>query len=289
MLGSVRQHELTEAADSLNAQLQTEIAERKQVGEALRLAQAELTNRALQLERLVAERTTRLQETVGELEAFSYSIAHDMRAPLRAMTGFARIIQTEHSAQLDETGTELLGRVVSAALRLDRLITDILNYSSSSRQKLNMQPVDLEKLLREAIRNQPEFQPPRAEIEIRLPLPTVSAHEPSLMQCVNNLFSNAVKFVSPGVPPRVMVRSESIGPDVRLWFEDNGIGISPGDKERIFALFGRLHPAAEFEGTGIGLAIVRKALERMGGQFGVESEPGQGSRFWIQLKQCEGV
>jgi len=288
MLGSVRQHELTETAENLNAQLQEEIAERKRTEEALHRAQAQLTDRAVQLEALVAERTVRLQETVGELEAFSYSIAHDMRAPLRAMTNFARIVQTEHSEQLDETGKELLGRVVSAAQRLDRLIMDVLNYSSASRQKLELQPVDLEKLLEEAIRNEPVLQPPHAEIQIKTPLHRVVAHEPSLMQCANNLLGNAVKFMLPGVVPKVTVRSEVVGEDVRLWFEDNGIGISAADKGRIFALFGRLNPVAEFEGTGIGLAIVRKAVERMGGKFGVESEPGQGSRFWIQLKRSEG-
>ena len=287
LLGSVRQHELTEAADLLNAQLHREIIARKETAESLALAQGQLANRAVQLEALVAERTARLQETVGELEAFSYSIAHDMRAPLRAMTNFARIVQTEHGGQLDETGKDLLGRIVSAAKRLDHLIMDVLNYSSVSRRELELQPVDLEKLLEEAIRNEPAFQAPRAEIDIQTPLPNVIAHEPSLMQCANNLLGNAVKFMLPGVVPKVTVRSELLAEDVRLWFEDNGIGISAADKERIFSLFGRLNSVEEFEGTGIGLAIVRKAVERMGGKFGVESEPGQGSRFWIQLKKSE--
>ena len=287
ILGSVRQHELTEAADSWNTQLQKEVTERKQAEEALRRAQALLSDRATQLELLVAERTARLQETVGELEAFSYSIAHDMRAPLRAMTAFATLVLTEHGTQLDETGKEYLGRIASAAHRLDRLVTDVLTYSSASRRELELHPVDVEKLLREAIRTQPAFQPPRAEIQIKTPLPRVIAHEPSLMQCVDNLFSNAVKFVSPGVLPRVTVRSEVVGQDVRLWFEDNGIGISLANQERIFALFGRINPLAEFEGTGIGLTIVRKAVERMGGKTGVESESGKGSRFWIQLKKSQ--
>ena len=287
IVGSVRQHELTEAAGSLNAQLQREIAARKETTETLARAQGQLTDRAMQLEVLVAERTAALRETVGELESFSYSIAHDMRAPLRAMAAFARLVQTEHSGQLDETGRDLLGRVVSASQRLDRLTTDVLHYSSVTRQELKLEPVDLEKLVEEAIRNQPEFQRPHAYIDIRTPLFSVIAHEPSLMQCVNNLLSNAVKFVPHGIVPRVTVRSEPVGQEVRLWFEDNGIGISADDRERIFALFGRLHPVAEFEGTGIGLTIVRKAAERMGGTVGVESEPGHGSRFWIQLKRSE--
>lgn len=287
MIGAVRQHQLREEADNLNAQLRTEITERKQAEEALRQAQKQLADHAVKLEQLVAERTARLQETVGELEAVSYSIAHDMRAPLRAITSFARLVHQEHGVQLDETGKDYLGRVIKAAHRMDRLILDVLNYSRAARRDGDTAPVDLEELLQEAIRNQPEFQPPRAEIEIQSPLHKVVAHEPSLMQCANNLLGNAVKFVAPGVVPKVTVRSELVGQEVRLWFEDNGIGISAADKERIFTLFGRLNPATSFEGTGVGLAIVRKAVERMGGTFGVESEPGKGSRFWIQLRQSE--
>jgi signal transduction histidine kinase len=271
------------------SKISRDITHRKRNEEALRQAQVQLADRASQLEKLVAERTAKLQETVAELESYSYSIAHDMRAPLRSMASFARLVQTEHAEQLDEVGKKHLARIVAAAQRLDRLVTDVLNYSRVSRRKLELEPVDSEKLLDEAIRNEPTFQSPRAEIEIQRPLHKVMAHEPSLMQVVNNLFSNAVKFVLPGVVPRVTVRSEVANNDVRLWFEDNGIGIAPADKERIFSLFGRLYPAAEFEGTGIGLTIVRKAVERMGGQVGVESEPGKGSRFWIQLKKSANV
>jgi signal transduction histidine kinase len=266
-----------------------DITQRRKSEEALRAAQSTLADRAGHLERLVAERTAKLQETVAELESYSYSIAHDMRAPLRSMSSFARLVQTEHGEQLDEVGKKHLGRVIAAAQRLDHLVTDVLNYSSVSRRKLDLRTVDLEKLLDEAIHNEPAFQSPRAEIEIQHPLHKVTAHEPSLMQVVNNLLSNAVKFVLPGVVPRVTVRSEVVNDDVRLWFEDNGIGIAPGDKERVFSLFGRLNPASEFEGTGIGLTIVRKAVERMDGKVGVESDRGNGSRFWIQLKPGEDI
>ena len=289
VLGSLRQHELTETAHASNVQLQKEITERKLAEQALLQAHAQLADRAGQLEALVAERTVRLQETVAELEAFSYGIAHDMRAPLRAMAAFGALVQAEQGAQLDENGREYLGRIVSAAQRLDRLITDVLSYGTASRRKLDLQAVDLEALLEQTIRNQPEFQAPQAEIQIHRPLHKVIAHEPSLIRCVTNLFCNAVKFVSPGVTPRIAVRSELAGPEVRLWFEDNGIGISPADQERIFAFLGRLNPVEEFEGTGIGLTIVRKSVERMGGKVGVESELGQGSRFWIQLKGNEEV
>ena len=265
----------------------TDITERKKAEEGLRQAQAELADRAVHFERLVNERTVQLQETVHELESYSYSIAHDMRAPLRTMTAFAQLVQMEHGGQLDDAGKLYLGKIISASQRLDHLVTDVLNYSNVSRRKLTLHRVDLEKLVLDAIRSEPELQPPAAEIDIVTPLPLVIGHEASLMQVVNNLLSNAVKFVLPGTKPRVTVRSELRENEVRVWFEDNGIGIAPADQQRIFSLFGRLHPATEFEGTGIGLTIVRKAVERIGGKVGVESELGRGSRFWIQLRKAD--
>jgi len=143
--------------------------------------------------------------------------------------------------------------------------------------------VNVEKLAREIIHERPEFQPPRADVSIQSPLLPVLGHEASLTQCLTNLLANAVKFVPPGATPRVVMGSEQHGKRVRLWISDNGIGIAPEAQRRIFDMFQRLHKDSEYEGTGIGLAIVRKAIERMGGQAGVESEPGKGSRFWLEL------
>lgn len=286
LIGSLRQHELVAEKTAANERLQSEIAEHERTAAALREAQALLAKHALELEGLVGERTARLQETVGELEAFSYSIAHDMRAPLRAMRGFAELILSEHSAQLDETGEDYLRRIAAAAKRLDQLVIDVLHYSRASRQELTLQPVDVAAVIDDAIRTLPELQPPRAQIELVTPLHLVMAHEPSLMQCVTNVLSNAVKFVAPGVLPKIRVRSEKLGQRVRLWFEDNGIGIASVDRERIFVLFGRLNPRAAFEGTGIGLTIVRKAVERMGGSIGVESDAGQGTRVWLEFAEA---
>jgi signal transduction histidine kinase len=119
------------------------------------------------------------------------------------------------------------------------------------------------------------------------PLLNVIAHEAALGQCITNLLGNAVKFVLPGTLPQIKIRTEPVEGQVRIWFEDNGIGIEPSNQDRIFGIFERVHSAQEYDGTGIGLAIVRKAVERMGGSVGVESEPGNGSRFWIQLKAAE--
>jgi signal transduction histidine kinase len=129
----------------------------------------------------------------------------------------------------------------------------------------------------------PEFQEPRAGIRIDGPLKTVRGHEAYLTQCVTNLLDNAVKFVPAGRKPAVRIWSESIDGQVRLWIEDNGIGIAKEAQERVFGIFQRVHAESTYPGTGIGLAIVRRAVERMGGAVGVESEPGHGSRFWVRL------
>jgi signal transduction histidine kinase len=146
--------------------------------------------------------------------------------------------------------------------------------------------VNVEKQILDLIQERPELQPPNAEITIQSPLPPMQAHEASLTQCLTNLLDNAVKFVAPGVKPRVRIWSAPIGGQVRLWIEDNGIGIEPAAQSKVFEMFHRLHGEREYEGTGIGLAIVRKAVERMNGQTGVESEPGRGSRFWLQLHRA---
>jgi signal transduction histidine kinase len=175
---------------------------------------------------------------------------------------------------------------VGSAARLDLLITDVLNYSRIVRQDLKIEPVDVENLLLEIIHSYPNLQPPKADIHICASLPALWGNAAALTQVFSNLLGNAVKFVPVGTLPRVEIRVEREKEWVRLWFEDNGIGIEKNAQERIFHMFQRLNRQDLYEGTGIGLAIVRKAMERMGGRVGVESEPGKGSRFWIELKRA---
>jgi signal transduction histidine kinase len=144
-----------------------------------------------------------------------------------------------------------------------------------------MTPINLEKLLPEIIVQYPNFQPPHAEIIIEKPLLQVMGHEASLIQCISNLVGNAIKFVLPGVKPRIRIWTEPHNSEVIMWVEDNGIGIAADHLTRIFGIFERV--SKQYEGTGIGLAIVRKTAERMGGTVGVESVPGQGSKFWLRL------
>ncbi|HZQ45885.1 MAG TPA: ATP-binding protein, partial [Verrucomicrobiae bacterium] len=255
-----------------------------QVSEAsLREAEGKLRQYADDLEKTVAQRTAKLQETVEELEAYSYSISHDLRAPLRAMEGYAKVLLEDFQQKVGTDGMVYLDRIIKAAYRMDKLIQDILSYSRVTRTEIKSEPVDLENLVRDIIQQYPGLSSLNGEIKIEGPLPRVLAPEALLTQCIANLLNNAVKFAADGVPVCVRVRAETFDADVRLWVEDNGIGIAPEYKTRIFGVFERIPGERAREGMGIGLAIVHKAVERMGGTVGVESEPGKGSRFWILL------
>jgi PAS domain S-box-containing protein len=243
---------------------------------------------AAELEQRVAERTAELQKSNFELEAFSYSVSHDLRAPLRAMQGFALALLEDYAERLDHIGRNYAQRIVAAAQRMDALIHDLLDYSRLSRSEMQLQPVNLEWIIDEVLKQlELEIRGKDAEITVRKPMPQVTGHHATLVQVVGNLLSNAVKFVASGVQPQVRVWAEEHSRWVRLWVKDNGIGIAPEHHERIFRVFERLHGVETYPGTGIGLAIVRKGIERMGGRVGVESTPGQGSRFWVELPKAK--
>jgi signal transduction histidine kinase len=257
-----------------------DITERKQVAEALRQAHEQLENHALHLEKLVVQRTARLNEMVSDLEAFSYSMIHDIRAPLRAMQSYAQLLAEECAPQA-ENAELYLRRIMTAGQRMDQLIQDGLNFSRLMKEQLPLRPTSIEILLRGILETYPAFQPPLANVLLEGSFPIINGNESALTQCFSNLIGNAVKFVSPGITPHVRIWAESSGSRVRFSVKDNGIGIEKAAHERIFDIFFRLDP--RYEGTGIGLAIVKKAVERMAGTLGVQSEPGNGSTFWIEL------
>lgn len=270
-----------------------------------------------ELERLVTERTAKLQELVSELEHFSYSITHDMRAPLRAMQCFAEAFAEAWAEGQQQDAERFFQRVRTAALRMDSLIRDALSYGEAVRKHLPLSPVDPGLLLRGMLDTYPEFQGPQARIQVQPDLPLVFGNEAGLTQVFSNLLNNAIKFAKPGEPAEVRVRAEltprasetvidpvtdpqpvhSTGfapmPSlpgasnghatnwVRIWVEDRGIGISDAMLPRVFNMFARGNN--DSAGTGIGLALVRKVVDRMGGRVGVESQEGQGSRFWVEL------
>jgi PAS domain S-box-containing protein len=260
-----------------------DITERKRSEDALRIAK---DTQGAELERLVAERTGQLRETIRELDGFSYSMSHDMRAPLRAMQSYAQFLLDEYGGKLDEQGTNYLLQIVRSAGRLDRLTQDVLSYTRILHMELPMDRVDLDRLVRDIVEAFPYGRPIKPEIQIKGTLPKVLGNEALLAQCISNLLNNAAKFVSPGTIPQVEISAEAIDDDwIRVWFKDNGVGIAPENQERVFRLFERIHAASEYEGTGIGLSIVSRAIERMGAQVGFESVLGKGSNFWLQLKK----
>jgi PAS domain S-box-containing protein len=295
----------------------TDIHDRKKAQEMLTKAQKELREHTDNLEKTVEERTAKLRELVGELEHFSYTITHDMRAPLRAMQGFAQLmLQGPCKECTDALATDFLQRIITSADRMDALITDALNYTRAVGTELKLEPVDIDSLLRGMLQSYPDFQHPSAEILLEGVFPVILGNEAALTQCFSNLLNNAVKFVGPGTTPHVRVWSErgtregaaaamppsSFSsaepitapapspiekqkpgrPMVRVWFADNGIGIAKEDQQKIFGMFQRVD--RHYQGTGIGLALVRKNAERMGGNVGVESDLGKGSRFWLDLR-----
>ncbi len=239
--------------------------------------------RRIELEQTVEERTASLKLAIGQMEEFSYSVSHDLRAPLRAIQTYAETLLEDYRAKLDDEGLGYLQRILNASARMDRLTRDVLAYSKVSRTSVAVAAVSLDRLVSETIEQYAPDQRQNGAIRVESPLGSVLAHEPSLVQAVSNLIGNGIKFVAPGRELRLRIWAEPRDGEVRLWVEDNGIGISPDYQHRIWGMFERVHPEDAYEGTGIGLAIVRKAAERMGGSVGLESDGVTGSRFWIQL------
>ncbi len=259
-----------------------------------KVAEVELQQLNITLEQRVEERTVQLQEVNKDLEAFSYTVAHDLRAPLRGIQGFAQALAEDYGDRLDETYREYIQHIFRGTEIMSELVHDLLAYSRLSREKIKLAPVQLTQVMADAQEQlATDLRDRQAHIAIAENLPRVIGHYPILVQIIVNLLSNAIKFVAPGIQPHIRVWAETreTGEDsapsqqqVRLWIEDNGIGIEPNYQEQIFGVFERLHSNETYPGTGIGLAIVRKGAERLGGRAGVESAPHQGSRFWIELQ-----
>jgi signal transduction histidine kinase len=240
----------------------------------------ELALKAEELARANAE----LRHAYRELEMFSYTVAHDLRAPLRAMAGFSRMLREEYPGKvMDEAAQEYALRIENSAKQMDALIHSLLSYCHVAGSTVRLERLDPGEILRQVTGERQN----EAEFSLSETFPAVLGDRGFLLQVLTSLVSNAVKFVGSGVRPKVSVRHETRGARVRIWIEDNGIGISPEHHTRIFKTFERLDPE-QFEGRGMGLAVVRAALERMDGEVGLESAPGQGSRFWIELAGCVG-
>lgn len=261
-----------------------DISERKRNEDELRRAKESQEEHSKVLEEQVTERTAHLHETIHSLEGVLYHIAHNLRAPLRAMEGFSSLLLQNYGSKLDELGRSYLGRIAEGAVRMDGLIQDLLTYGRVAREELGGDRIQLKLLLEECLDQlRPEIAAKNAIIRMRDPLPEVSSNRSLLLKIFCALLSNAIRFSRPGVPPEVEVYSKRMDGAWRICVQDNGIGISHEYQPKVFQIFEKLTQDADSSGSGMGLAIAQKAAQRLGGGIGVNSEPGEGSCFWVDL------
>lgn len=250
---------------------------------------AALNDSHTELEQRVAERTVELDSAYRELEGFSYAVAHDIKSPLRAMNGFGALLQQEYASRLDTKGLDYVERIRRGALTLSQLVDDLLAYTRVERLELQRHPTNIAELVANClVEHKDEIEQTGALVSARVEPFVLNIDGQALMQSIRNLLQNALKFSRHAEPPHITIASErrigkgDIG-SVLISIRDNGIGFDMQYHDKIFALFQRLHRADEYIGTGIGLSIARKAVERMGGRVWAESSLGNGATFFVEL------
>jgi light-regulated signal transduction histidine kinase (bacteriophytochrome) len=266
----------SDALEQSNRFLEREMAERQN-------ADAELRRLNEELERRVTERTSQLEAANKELEGFSYSVSHDLRAPLRAVVGFSKMLIEDHAGQIDEEAQRKLGVIQSEAQRMGMLIDDLLAFSRLGRKEMSSADIDMTGLARstyEGLQAHHEGAPPEFRLES---LPRARGDRVLLGQVWANLLSNALKFSSKREKPLVEVNAVSDEKEHIYFVRDNGAGFDPRYQSKLFGVFQRLHNASEFPGTGVGLALVQRIVVRHGGRVWADSRPGEGATFYFSL------
>ncbi|MCC7278040.1 MAG: PAS domain-containing protein, partial [Chromatiaceae bacterium] len=254
-----------------------DITERKRIEDEVLRLNAELEER-------VATRTAELAAINKELETFTYSVSHDLKAPLRGIDGYSRLLLEDHLEQLDEEGRLFLRNVRHGVDQMSQLIEDLLAYSRMERRGLNGIPVEFGALMGRILAERAkDIQASGAQVRVEVAGLVARADPEGLAMVLRNLLDNALKFHQPDQPPQVEIRGQATGNLIQIAIQDQGIGFEMRFHDRIFEIFQRLQRAEDYPGTGIGLAIVRKALHRMGGSIRAESAPGQGATFYLEL------
>ena len=257
-----------------------ELAKIVRDGTHLKRREEQLTQRAEQSE-------SALVKTTQQVDAFTYTVAHDLRAPLRALDGYAKALRDDCGPEIRKQGHEYIARILAATHRMDELVTDLLEFWRLTRLREPLKTVDANAVLNRVLSDfSHDIAATNAHIE-REELPLVRAHDECLYKALYHLISNALKFSHPSQPPRIEIGSEQRDGFVHLYVRDNGPGIASEYHDRIFRVFERL--SKEKAGTGIGLSIVHQCAQSMGGRAGVNSEPGKGSCFWLELQGVEST
>lgn len=258
-------------------------AQRKLTGE-LQVAQAELREYSRELEQKVADRTRALEARSKELEAFAYTVSHDLKAPLRGISTYSSLLVEACGDKLDESNRRYANSISRAVTTMKELIDDLLEYSRLERREAELLPVDLRALADSILQErQAQIEQGHVQVELDLALPAITADRAMLRAALANLIDNAIKFSRDAKPPRITVRGREDNGQYIVAVQDNGIGFDMEHEKRIFEIFQRLHRADEFEGTGIGLSIVKRAIEKHGGHVTATGMPGQGATFTLSL------